>query len=650
MKKHLLFSRAIARLRALMIAYRAVQDEAAIESIRRISVTFWFLAPLEVVLAVWYRNYKVPADQPEALVWANSLFLLHAITAVATLLLTLVGVRLLRREKLDTRFAVVLQILLSLTCLMYGVAVSYFDIAVGGTQAFILVCFGVASLFLMRPAISFALFGIAFAAVWQMLLMTESGRQLEIMRLNALTAVVLSIILSAIIFHQYAKSSLLRRELEMLAGEDPLTLLPNRRELMARLQKSLHLAARSEENGCLLFIDLDHFKNINDTQSHIVGDLFLKEVAQRLVASVRDVDTVARFGGDEFIVMLENLGADLDSAARYAEVVSEKILQRISQPYNLGPSELHHRTASIGVALFSPKEHSADELMKQADVAMYQAKNAGRNTVRFYDAEMQARVLERGAMEMDLREAIAKGQLVLHYQPQVDSAGVVLGAEALVRWLHPQRGRVAPEQFIALAEEAGFIGDVGKWVLETACVQLARWAMQPRLLRVSLSVNMSSYQFRQTDIVDQVTQVLLDTGADPQRLKLELTESIMLRDVDQVIAKMDALKEKGITFSLDDFGTGYSSLSYLKRLPIDEIKIDQGFVRDILTDPDDAAIARMVIALAASMGLAVIAEGVETEAQRDLLADLGCHNYQGYLFSPALSAQEFEALLGRVPT
>ncbi len=632
----------------LNVAYGAVQDEAAIESMRRILVTFWFFAPFEVVLAIWYWNYKVPGEHTEAVVWANSLCLLHTMTAVATSLLTVIVSRILRKPNLNASTAITMQVLMCSTYLIYGIAVSYLDVAVGGVEAFILVCFAVAGLSLMRPLVSIALFGITLAAVWQMLILTEDGRQLAIMRLNTLAAVVLAVILSAIIFHQYARSLLLRRELEVLAGQDPLTLLPNRRELMDRLRKAVNLGARLGTSGALLFIDLDHFKNINDTRGHNMGDLLLKEVAQRLVASVREMDTVARLGGDEFMVMLENLGDDLDSAARQAKVVSEKILRRINQPYVLGVSELHHSTASIGIALFSPNELSVDELIKQADVAMYQAKDAGRNLMRFFDAEMQVRLNERAAMEADLREGIEKGQFVLHYQPQVDSAGAVFAAEALVRWVHPQRGLVEPGQFIPLAEEAGLIGELGKWVLVTTCVQLARWAAQPRMSQLVLSVNVSSHQFSQADFVDQVTQVLLQTGADPRRLKLELTESIMIRNVDDVMAKMNALKAQGIGFSLDDFGTGYSSLSYLKRLPMDELKIDQGFVRDILLDANDAAIARMVIALADSMGLTVIAEGVETSAQRDFLAELGCHHYQGYLFSGPLPAQAFEALVTRV--
>ena len=644
-----LLSAPIARLRALRNDYRAVQDQAAIESMWRISVTFWFFAPFEVFLALWYWSYKGPEDQAATLVWAHSLFLLHAITAVATLLLVAVVHRVLRQPNLSTRFAITLQVLMCLTYLMYGVAVSYFDIAVGGIAAFILVCFAVAGLSLMRPAISFVLFGITFAAVWKMLLMTESGRQLTIMRLNSLTAVVLAVILSAIIFHQYAKSLLLRRELEVLAGQDPLTLLPNRRELMNRLKKAMSLAARIGKTGALLFIDLDHFKNINDTRGHFVGDWLIKEVSQRLIASVREGDTVARLGGDEFMVMLENLDENLDTAAKQAQTVSEKILEKISQPYFLAAAELHS-TASIGVTQFSMNQNSADELLTQADMAMYQAKYAGRNSVRFFDAEMQIRLLEHAAMEQGLRDAMAKRQFVLYFQPQVDSGSNVLGAEVLLRWLHPKRGLVAPGEFIPLAEDVGLIEDLGKWVLMTTCVQLARWANQPKMSHLSLSVNVSSQQFRQTDFVNQVAQILLNTGADPKRLKLELTESIMVRDVDNVIAKMNALKSKGIGFSLDDFGTGYSSLSYLKRLPMDQLKIDQGFVRDILIDPNDAAIARMVIALADSMGLSVIAEGVESEEQRDFLSGLGCHYYQGYLFGKPQPIDAFEAFVARTCT
>ena len=648
MKLHSLSLALMKRMGHLRRDYRAVQDEAAMESMRRILNTFWFFAPLEMGLALWYWNYEVPFDQPQAQAWATSLFLLHAITAITTLLLIALVHRILHRASPGTRTVIFLQVMMCLTYLMYGVAVSYFDVAVGGTEAFILVCFAVAGLSLMRPLVSMALFSVTFAAVWQMLLLTDqSGQQLAIMRLNSIAAIILAVIVSAIIFHQYARSLLLRRELEVLAGQDMLTLLPNRRELMERLKMALSLTARTGKCGALLLIDLDHFKTINDTRGHIVGDVLLKEVAQRLIASMREGDTVARFGGDEFMVMLENLDSDLANAARQAEFVSEKILEKIRQPYILVATEFGHSSASIGVALFSPGQHSTEELIKQADVAMYQAKDAGRNTMRFYDAEMQARLVDRAAMEEDLRQAMTLGQLTLHYQPQVDSAGRVVGAEVLVRWLHPQRGLVAPAQFIPLAEEVGLIAAIGSWVLEATCLQLARWAMQPTLSGLTLSVNVSSHQFRQSEFVDRVSQILSHTGADPRCLRLELTESIMVRDVDHVVAKMRALRDQGVGFSLDDFGTGYSSLAYLKRLPIDQLKIDQGFVRDILSDHNDAAIAKMVIALADSMGLSVIAEGVETQEQRDCLAALGCHEYQGYLFGRPVPVKDFEASLLR---
>ncbi|MEI6601167.1 MAG: GGDEF domain-containing protein, partial [Comamonadaceae bacterium] len=341
MKLHLILSAAMARMLALRIDYRAVQDEAAIESMRRILITFWFFAPLELGLAIWYGNFELPATQPQAQAWANSLFLLHAITAATTLLLIALVHRILHRSHPGTRTVVALQVTMCLTYLMYGVAVSYFDLAVGGTEAFILVCFAVAGLSLMRPLVSMTLFSVTFAAIWQMLLLSDqSGQQLAISRLNSTAAIVLAVIVSAIIFHQYAKSLLLHRELEVLAGQDPLTLLPNRRELMERLKMALSLSARSGKCGALLLIDLDHFKNINDTRGHVVGDALLKEVARRLMASVREGDTVARFGGDEFMVMLENLGDDLDGAARQAELVSEKILETVRQHYILGPSEL----------------------------------------------------------------------------------------------------------------------------------------------------------------------------------------------------------------------------------------------------------------------------------------------------------------------
>ncbi|MHB8666685.1 MAG: EAL domain-containing protein [Burkholderiales bacterium] len=435
-------------------------------------------------------------------------------------------------------------------------------------------------------------------------------------------------------------------EIERLAFYDPLTQLPNRRLLLDRLQHALASSARSGRNGALLFIDLDNFKTLNDTLGHDKGDLLLQQVAQRLATCVREGDTVARLGGDEFVVMLEGLSENPGEAATQTEVVGEKIITTLNQPYLLAGYE-HRSTPSIGVTLFGGREDAIDELLKQADLAMYQSKAAGRNTLRFFDPKMQAMVTDRAALEADLREAVAQGQFVLYYQPQVVRHDRLAGAEVLVRWQHPRRGIVSPAEFIPLAEETGLILPLGNWVLETACAQLATWAARPHTAQLSLAVNISANQLQQADFVAQVLAVLASTGADPQRLKLELTESLLLTNVENSIAKMTALKAKGVGFSLDDFGTGYSSLSHLKRLPLDQLKIDQSFVRDILVDSNDAAIAKMVVALAESMGLTVVAEGVETEAQRDYLARQGCHSYQGFLLGRPMALHEFEAFVTR---
>jgi diguanylate cyclase (GGDEF)-like protein/PAS domain S-box-containing protein len=440
---------------------------------------------------------------------------------------------------------------------------------------------------------------------------------------------------------------LAEEQIKHLAFYDPLTRLPNRRLLLDRLGQALASSARSRRNGGLLFIDLDNFKTLNDTLGHDKGDLLLQQVAQRLATSLREGDTVARLGGDEFVVMLEDLSGNQEEAATQTEIVGEKIRAILNQPYLLAGHE-HHSTPSIGVTLFSGHQSSIEELLKQADLAMYQSKMSGRNTLRFFDPEMQAIVTARAALEVDLREAVSQHQFILYYQPQVVSDGRLTGAEALVRWQHPRRGMVSPAEFIALAEETGLILPLGNWVLETACTQLAVWATRPEMAHLKLAVNVSARQFRQPDFVDQVLMVLSHTGANPHRLKLELTESMLVHDVEQIIEKMFALKAKGVGFSLDDFGTGYSSLSYLKRLPLEQLKIDKSFVRDVLDDPNDAAIARTVVALAQNLGLGVIAEGVETEAQRDFLAGSGCHAYQGYLFSRPLPIDGFEKFAQRV--
>jgi diguanylate cyclase (GGDEF)-like protein/PAS domain S-box-containing protein len=435
-------------------------------------------------------------------------------------------------------------------------------------------------------------------------------------------------------------------EIKNLAFYDTLTGLPNRRLLTDRLRQAMAIGARSGRGGALLFIDLDNFKTLNDTLGHDKGDLLLVRVAERLVGCMREGDTVARFGGDEFVVMLEGLSEHQDEAATQTRDVGEKILATLNQPYHLA-GLMHHSTSSIGATLFAGHDESIDELLKQADLAMYQAKAAGRNVLRFFDQGMQAVVNARAAMEADLRQGVRRGEFILHYQVQVDRDGRLTGAEALVRWQHPQIGLVPPGEFIPLAEDTGLILPLGHWVLETACAQLLAWADQPRLAHLTLAVNLSARQFRHPDFVQQVLAVIEQTGVDPNKLKLEITESLLLHDVEDVIAKMVALQAHGVGFSLDDFGTGYSSLSYLKRLPLDQLKIDQSFVRDVLADPNDAAIARTIVALAKSLGLSVIAEGVETEAQRDFLASEGCHAYQGYLFGRPGPAADVEQLMSR---
>lgn len=448
-------------------------------------------------------------------------------------------------------------------------------------------------------------------------------------------------------FNDITVSKAAADEIKHLAFYDPLTQLPNRRLLRDRLQQAMAACARSGMYGALLFIDLDNFKTLNDTFGHDKGDLLLQQVAGRLAGCVRECDTVARLGGDEFVIMLEDLSQNSQEAVAQSETVGEKILATLNQPYQLASYE-HHSTPSIGVTLFSDHVRSIDELLKQADIAMYQAKAAGRNTQRFFEPSMQTEVTTRTNLEADLNRGLQEKQFLLHYQPQMNDDGQIIGAEALVRWQHPQRGLMHPVEFTRLAEETGQIVPLSLWVLETACAQLRRWAEQRETAHLTLAVNVGARQFHQVDFVDQVLAVLDHTGADPRKLKLGLTESLLVSNVEDTIVKMTALKAKGVSFSLDDFGTGYSSLSYLKQLPLDQLKIDQGFIRDILIDSNDAAIAKMVVALAENMGLAVIAEGVEDEAQRDFLAHHGCHAYQGYLVSRPLPLAAFEEFLKRV--
>jgi diguanylate cyclase (GGDEF)-like protein/PAS domain S-box-containing protein len=444
-------------------------------------------------------------------------------------------------------------------------------------------------------------------------------------------------------------------EITQLAFYDQLTRLPNRRLMLDRLQQALTISARRECHGALMMVDLDNFKSLNDTFGHAAGDLLLVEVAARLKSTIREGDTVARLGGDEFVVILKDLESSGDQAAVQAQVVANSIQTRLAQPYWLEVStdgaapdlRSHHCTSSTGVALFFDQSVTVDELMKRADTAMYQAKAVGRNTLCFFDPQMQAVVKARATLELDLHKAVESGQFVLHYQPQLASSGRVIGAEALVRWQHPQRGLVAPGEFIPLAEETGLILQLGYWVLESACIQLAVWATQPALAHLDLAVNVSACQFGVVDFVAQVKTVLARTQAPAHRLKLELTESLLLDNTSVIVTRMAELKTLGVSFSIDDFGTGYSSLAYLKRLPLDQLKIDQSFVRDILTDPNDAAIAKTIIALAQTMGMSVIAEGVETVQQRDFLTACGCLAYQGYLFSRPLPLEAFEVFVHR---
>jgi len=431
-------------------------------------------------------------------------------------------------------------------------------------------------------------------------------------------------------------------EARYLAFYDALTQLPNRRLLVDRLQQVLVNGARSGLTTAVLFVDLDNFKTLNDTRGHEVGDLLLKDVAQRLRSCVREQDTVARLGGDEFVVVLQNLSSDAPEAAAQARTLGELILAQLRQPYELAGHE-HHFTASIGVTLLNHQRDSVDEVLKQADMAMYRAKDAGRNTLRFFDPDMQQAVNRRALLETELHNGLRRAQFLLLYQPQVDSQGRVTGAEALVRWQHPVQGMVPPSEFIPLAEESGLILPLGHWVMETALRQQARWQQDPQFAQLSLAINVSARQFLQDDFVAQVLALVQQTGANPAQIKLELTESLLLDNVDSVIATMRALKAHGLGFSLDDFGTGYSSLSYLKRLPLDQIKIDQGFVRDVLLDASDAAIARSIIALAGSLGLSVIAEGVETTAHYQFLLAHGCQAFQGYLFGRPLTLEDFES-------
>ncbi len=430
-------------------------------------------------------------------------------------------------------------------------------------------------------------------------------------------------------------------EIENLAFYDSLTGLPNRRLLTDRLTQAMAASTGRNSHGALLFVDLDHFKNLNDTQGHGQGDLLLQLVAERLNHCVRESDTVARMGGDDFVIMLQNLSDNRTEAAAQAEAVGQKVLETLRQPFQFSYFS-YHSGASIGVALFNSSHKSVDELFKRADLALYQAKNAGRNTLRFFEPEMQAAMTTRSEMEADLRRGLQANQFVLYYQPQVDEQNRLTGVEALVRWQHPQRGMVSPADFIPLTEETGLILPLGQWVLETACHQLKVWSTQPHTAHLTLAVNVSASQFQSENYVQKVLTTIDQSGAPASRLKLELTESLLVKNIDDVIDKMQALRARGVGFSLDDFGTGYSSLSHLKRLPLDQLKIDQSFLHEALNNVKDAAIVRATVTLGKSLGMMVIAEGVETQAQRDFLMSEGCRNFQGYYFGRPAPVEALE--------
>ncbi len=429
-------------------------------------------------------------------------------------------------------------------------------------------------------------------------------------------------------------------EIMKLAFYDSLTGLPNRRLLWDRLRQSLTVSARSNSKGAVLFIDLDDFKTLNDTLGHKTGDLLLHETSKRLLACMRDCDTVARLGGDEFVVIIEGLSELADDAAASAKAVAEKISSALAQPYLLAGHQCFS-TASIGIRVFAGKQDHIDEVMQQADIAMYKSKAAGRKAIHFFAPALQTAVNARVLLEEDIRRAIGTDEFQLHYQPQMDR-GLLIGVEALLRWKHPNRGYLPPESFLPMAEETGLIVRLGDWILETAFMQAASWGKRKGTNRLSVAVNVSAHQFHQPEFVDRVLNLLTRTGANPRNITLELTESVLVDNLDEVIDKMSILKFRGFRFSLDDFGTGYSSLSYLRQLPLHQIKIDRSFVRDMLADGGSRVIAHAIISLSLALGLSVIAEGVETEEQRDSLSRMGCHSLQGYLISSALPLDEFE--------
>lgn len=448
----------------------------------------------------------------------------------------------------------------------------------------------------------------------------------------------------AVYFRDVSARKAAEAKIHHLAFYDPLTELPNRQLLLDRLELALADCTVTGQMGALMFIDLDNFKMLNDTLGHARGDLLLQKVAVRLAACVRKTDTVARLGGDEFVVMLQDLGRPPEVALGKAKTVADEVLAALGEPYDLA-GFAHHSTCSIGVTSFGAKHGSVSDLLKQADLAMYQSKNLGRNTVCFFDPDMQAVATANAALSVDLRAALQEQQFEVYYQPQFDRGRRMIGVEALMRWPHPQRGMVSPAEFIPIAEETGLILPLGQWMLDQACSQLALWAKRPETSDLCIAVNVSVRQFLHPDFVDSVVASMAQTGIGPNKLKLELTESLLVDRMELCIAKMGALKALGVTLALDDFGMGYSSLSYLHRLPLYQLKIDKSFVTDVCSNPNAAAISHAIIFMAQSLGLEVMAEGVETEAQWCFLTEQGCGYFQGHLFCPPLPLAQLESFM-----
>jgi diguanylate cyclase (GGDEF)-like protein len=437
-------------------------------------------------------------------------------------------------------------------------------------------------------------------------------------------------------------------QIRQLAFYDALTGLPNRRLLLDRVGQALQAAVRNHWFGAVFFLDLDQFKNLNDTRGHDAGDALLKLMGERLAGAVRSVDTVSRMGGDEFVVLMERLGNSDAEAIQAARRIAAKVHGVLMEPYVLG-GDTYSCTCSIGIALLGDASESVEAILKQADIALYQAKDAGRNAIRFFDHTMQAAVVGRAELEAGLRLALARQEFVLYYQPQIDRHGRVFGVETLLRWVRPAAPAVSPGVFIGVAEACGVIVPIGLWVFEQVCAQVAAWAEVPHMAGLRVSVNLSARQLQEPDVVEAFAARLQSSGVDPQRIAVELTESLFIGEHGDVLHKLHALKALGLHLSMDDFGTGYSSLSQLHRLPLDEIKIDQAFVRDIESDPGDAAVVRAVIAMGLALGLDVVAEGVETEGQRRYLAEQGATSYQGYLFGYPMAGQDIERWLEQPP-